>query len=689
MSDPQIPVFGYDDRSAPMIERLSAGVNRARRIMSESAGKDDAYALRPDQVDVSRDLIEFLSDAAERQSSDELPMGRIILPSRTGKTVIAGKCLAACGLTATFVVPTKTLLEQAVADLAIMLPGAPIGFYYADGKKLVAQGVNVITYHSLIGFWEEDGRLPEELSSSSVVFADEGHTSMTAKRMQALTLGFNAYAPRIAMTATPDYNFDRMLEKYFPALIHELSLAEAMELDLLAPERTWVYEVDVDASRVRMVAGSYDDAEIGSIMSAAPFFKMAKLIRYGEENIDSSTLICCASRQQASDLLAYLIKFRPQNRPLPALVDKDTSREDRRKTIEAFERGEIDTIINVRAMLMGWNSPRCKVLIDLAPSTSHVLAMQKYFRPMTKWGDEEARIYIIMPSSLPKIPLLPTDFFLYGSSEYHCGELIAPSSRKKSEGEAEPIEYRLTPVAGVSLKSRIVLTQKFERPKLDPKDQEQVKAVCLSNPAIRQDKICGYQRFRWLYFNHDLFKGHGWQLLRFLGVTFDKNRYLAFMAGMFAEAARNRYFEVVGTKVEDRRYAMDVSCYDDVAYHINHICRGANVTPEDWDDFEQACGVLSDSQHCTESPEEAVIRSELRRDLIGCIESVDHNQSIVLRLRYGIDGREMEYAEIAEYLRRNGLAKIGRQAVRVRERSAMRKIRHPVRLSVLKGYLEA
>jgi superfamily II DNA or RNA helicase len=655
--------FQGDDVSRSVKDRLKSGIERARLFMSENAGKDDAYALRPDQVSVFQDTIEFLADAAERQASDELPMGRIILPSRTGKTVVAGKCLAACGLTAAFIVPTKTLLEQAVIDLAVMLPGVPVGYYYSDGKNIVAHGVNVITYHSLISFWEEDGRLPDELATAAVIFADEGHTSMTAKRMEALTRGFDGDAPRIAMTATPDYNFDRMLEKYFPALIHELSLAEAMELDLLAPERTWVYEVDVDASRVRMIAGSYDGGEIGSIMSAAPFFKMAKLIRYSEENINRSTLICCASRQQASDLLAYLIKFRPKRCPLPALIDKDTPKDDRRRIIEAYERGEIDTIINVRAMLMGWNSPRCKVLIDLAPSTSHVLAMQKYFRPMTKWGDEEARIYIIMPSNLPKVPLLPTDFFLYGSGEYECGELIAPNARKKRDGGEREVKHRLTPVAGVSLKSRIVLSQKFERPKLDPKNREQIEAVCLSNPAIRPDKICGYNAFRWLYFNHELFKGHGWQLLRFVGVTSDKLKYFGFMAGMFAEAARNKYLETVGMTVGEERHIQDISCYDDAALFIDRICHG-DGSREKFRDLKLSSRALFGPDE-VESPDRLLVEKSGQLIAETAIRTLPEKYTLILQLHFGLDEKEpLTQTEVWRFLLSVKKRNIGRERVR-------------------------
>jgi superfamily II DNA or RNA helicase len=629
-----------------------------------------ASRTRPDQNNVFNDLVEYVADASERPAVDALPMGRIILPSRTGKTVIAGKFIGESGLTATFLVPTKTLLEQAVGDLRKLLPGAPVGCYYADGKKLVERGVNVITYQSLVGMWSEKGKLLPPLARSALVFADEGHTAMTARRMMALTKGFDPKAPRIAMTATPDYDFERALGKYFPDLIHELSLGEAMDLDLLAPVRVWVAEVDADASRVRMIAGNYDEVELGEIMSSAPFFKMANIFRYHPDNIGRSALICCSTRRQAAELRAYLIKFRPQDRPKPALVDKDTSREKRAKLMAGFENGKIDTIINVRAMLLGWNSPHCKVLIDLAPSTSHVLAMQKYFRPMTKWGNREARIYLLTPSNLPKMPLLPTDFFFFGDGEYRCGDLIASRNRTKTEESSSPVLRRKSLIAGVTLKSRIVLAQRFERPKLDPGDRESVRAVCLSNSAIKADKICGYQRFRWLYFDHELFKGHGWQLLRFLGVASDKIKYLSFMAGMFAEAAREQYLEIAGMTVEERRRVEDISCYEDAVYFVERVSNCGSVGVTLRRSMQQGSRALFGPE-CP-SPETIAVGKETFSLVLKALnnsEILTPKEKDILRLRFGLDGEELTLDEVGLRYERS------RERMRGMEEQALGKIR--------------
>jgi hypothetical protein len=63
-------------------------------------------------------------------------------------------------------------------------------------------------------------------------------------RMKALRQAFGRKAIRIALTATPDYNEKRSLQRFFPDLIHELDLAKAFAMELLAPTRMWVVEVD-------------------------------------------------------------------------------------------------------------------------------------------------------------------------------------------------------------------------------------------------------------------------------------------------------------------------------------------------------------------------------------------------------------------------------------------------------------
>ncbi|MBI2896155.1 MAG: hypothetical protein HYY06_21535 [Deltaproteobacteria bacterium] len=79
-----------------------------------------------------------------------------------------------------------------------------------------------------------------------------------------------------ALTAAPEYDAERTLYRFFPDLVHEMTLEEALALDLLAPVSVWVVEVDGDASSVRILAGDYLEHELVALVLAAPFFEAAR-----------------------------------------------------------------------------------------------------------------------------------------------------------------------------------------------------------------------------------------------------------------------------------------------------------------------------------------------------------------------------------------------------------------------------
>jgi type I site-specific restriction endonuclease len=68
------------------------------------------------------------------------------------------------------------------------------------------------------------------------------------------------------LTATPDYNAERRLERYFPDPATKSPLEETFALGLLAPLRAWAVEVDADASRVRFARGDYESERLGDVV---------------------------------------------------------------------------------------------------------------------------------------------------------------------------------------------------------------------------------------------------------------------------------------------------------------------------------------------------------------------------------------------------------------------------------------
>jgi hypothetical protein len=435
--------------------------------------------------------------------------GRIILPPRTGKTAIAACIARQLRLPATFLVPTKTLVEQTASEVESWL-GEPVGVLYSERKEPLPGRTNVTTYAQL-------ERCPPAtwagLARAPLIFADEAHHTLTIERFRLLENRFSPEALRVALTATPDYDEVRALCRFFPRLIHELPLEDALGLGLMAPLRIWVLEVDADASGVRVVAGDYDDATLGSVMGSQLFLDAAVRLRYAPANRHTRALVTCRTRAQAHQLARSFECHQPAGAPRVGLILGDTKTDQRKQLLTDFEAGAVDTLVQVGVLIEGWDSAVCKVLIDLSPSLSLVRSAQKYFRVLTPHAEREARIYVLLPTGLSGLPMLPNDLFGASLRHYECGALLGPQGSSGSTSSA----LDLPPLVRVRARPKLVHHARLERPLLPRGDRAAVLDVIapwLGGDAPRT--ISQLLRHR---FDHPLFVGSGYALLRWLGYS--------------------------------------------------------------------------------------------------------------------------------------------------------------------------
>ncbi|HEU0050729.1 MAG TPA: sigma-70 family RNA polymerase sigma factor, partial [Patescibacteria group bacterium] len=664
----------------PVSERLL----RAAARLEQTPGSDLAK-LFPKQLAVFQDFANFLMDLATQTAEDVLTsFARIILPPRTGKTVLAAHIIKATGLCTAFVTNTKALVVQASDEIASWNPGIPIGRFYSEEKSLVRHGINITTYSMLQGYWKKHGELPPEIRSAAIVFVDEGHHCMTQRRLLVLRNGFDPLAVRIALTATPNYDWEqKMLARYFPELIHEITMAEAVELDMLAPLRFWLYEVDTDASRVKMRQNDFDPDMIGELMSEAPFFQDALKHRYEPQNRNIPTYIRCASRQQAYDLWKYFKEHRPPGTPEPGLVISGRRLGDPpQKTIEKFKHQEIDTIISVRILGEGWDAPHCKLEINLAPSISPVLSLQTFLRVMTRVGDQEARIIMLVPKNLPTMPITPTEFIEnYPSSEYQAGDLIG-SPKQREKAKLKPIHrYQHTPVKKVKLVSRLLLASVMKKSNLNPKDPDQVRRVLETNPEFHPDALgLGYRRFRWLMFNHPLFFGRGEQLLRLSGVRPGSEAFYLWIAWLYPDVAATNWLarpqKIGGVWVRPARMVVkDIPCEEDVA-RLQESPKPSEkqlgVTKAARAAFEEGWAAISGGLPF-ESAVDYLTKKELKKIIRELLDELTVREQDVIQRRFGFHEEEQTHQQVAEAY------EVTRERIREIESKALRKLRQPWR----------
>jgi superfamily II DNA or RNA helicase len=128
--------LGADRFALSMTDRLLAS---AQRILDRQAkGNGENGFLRRYQLPAYKNFGHYLMDLATCPETDTVsPFCRIVLPPRTGKTVIAASLIQSTGLFSVFVVPTKALILQTAREFAIHLQGIAIGLYYGEKKVIV------------------------------------------------------------------------------------------------------------------------------------------------------------------------------------------------------------------------------------------------------------------------------------------------------------------------------------------------------------------------------------------------------------------------------------------------------------------------------------------------------------------------------------------------------------------------
>ncbi|MBI4592401.1 DEAD/DEAH box helicase family protein [Candidatus Uhrbacteria bacterium] len=600
----------------------NATMHLLRATESEAGKIATTIDRRDDQDNVFRKTTAFLGSVSENLEKDPTfttPMARIIQPPRTGKTILMGEIIGASGATALILVPTLSLVDQHREKLQQQLPTVGIGVLTGEEKRPHSRGITIATYDTLV-WMHRNGTVPDWLRYVTFIFSDEGHESMTKIRQEMLRGAFDPSCVRIAFTATPDYDKRRALAMFYPKLISEISLSESYRLKLLAQFKVWAQVVDVDASSVRLVQGDYDREEMARLMNSGPVFETCRQVRWQkEDNASRAALICCSTRQQAHDLHTYLMNNRPAGTSRPEIILSDTDPDERRRLLREFETGKIDTLINVGVLLRGWDSRRCKLLIDLYLSLSLVRSKQKYFRPLTKDGDAEASIWLIVPKRLPRDPVLPSVVFGISMHETWVGKPLFHQP-PAHVGKIRIIRKRRhTPIRNVDAKSETVL-HGVELPRLDPTSLAQIRSV-LESKLVITEELPRYDRVRRTVFDHPLFGGWGSALLKYCGI-YSSTAFTSWIQTLYPEQAGTALLRL------NRLHEDEGSCCKDAQALVNAVNSGIKVG----DAWRTVFGPDEDEE--TIDPETTLVRKQEWERVLDQLRRLPDESRLILERVY-------------------------------------------------------
>ena len=169
------------------------------------------------------------------------------------------------------------------------------------------------------------------------------------------------------------------------------------------------------------------------------------------------------------------------------------------ETLAAYERGEINVLINAQLLAEGWNSPRATVCFHLAPTASRRVYQQRIGRIMRMHSRKEAGVVVDFVTKgsthndrvISLHSLLDADF-------YREGARVTPAPRRRQQRRARrllsPVPW-LVPVTADVARRLAVIQREWQR--VDPKfldDDEQRYWGRIAGKQIRFDQRADFAR---------------------------------------------------------------------------------------------------------------------------------------------------------------------------------------------------
>lgn len=284
------------------------------------------------------------------------------------------------------------LLTQARDKWLAVDPGASVGIYQGDRRESWADVIFASVQSCYPDVLGEDGvtvkrkgRIHElPLSEIGLVVVDECH------RLPAPTYGAiiasireaNPAALLLGVTATPARADGKGLGMYFDRVAYRMGIAEGIEQGYLAPVRGARVELQIDLSQVKTSkrTGDFDDEDLGRVLdtdSAREHIvaKWLEIVGPGTEDGGEHGRFTAAFSPTVAAAEHLAAEFERAG-VKAGFVSGATKKKDRKRTLDAYQRGEIRVLCNVGVLTEGWDAPHTACVLMARPTKSGVLYRQ-------------------------------------------------------------------------------------------------------------------------------------------------------------------------------------------------------------------------------------------------------------------------------------------------------------------------
>ena len=309
-----------------------------------------------------------------------------IAPTAAGKTVmlsaVAGDLLTNADAKACVIAHRDELTEQNRAKFSRVNPGISTSVVDANEKSWDGQAIFAMV-PTLSRAANLDG-----MPALDLLVIDEAHHAIadSYRRVIDRTLQINPSARIFGVTATPNRGDKKGLRDVFDNVADQIRIAELIASGHLVKPRTFVIDVGVQEAlrKVRRVASDFDMNAVAEIMDKSPVTD-AVIGHWKEKAGGRQTVVFCSTVDHARNVADAFTAAGVSS----ALVHGEMSDADRKATLAAYNRGEIQVITNVAVLTEGWDHPPTSCVALLRPSSYKSTMIQMVGRGLRTVNPEE------------------------------------------------------------------------------------------------------------------------------------------------------------------------------------------------------------------------------------------------------------------------------------------------------------
>ena len=279
----------------------------------------------------------------------------------------------------------------------------------------------------------------------TVVICDEAHTALGEKTSASIRKWNEPVW--VGMTATGAL-IARHVTDLFPTQTSRFDLAQAARRGVIAPLRcvrippgVGVRSISKVPLRKGEVDQDFDQEELAALLDQTPF-NLAIADLYKTRFKDLPGVVYSAGVAHAHNVADAFVAAGVRAKA----VSGETPKRELTRILAAYERGEVDVLVNAQLLAEGWNSPRATVCMHLAPTASKRIYQQRVGRVTRRQQGKEAGIVVdfVHPATTNDDPVVTLHSLL--DRDVYRGGAIVVGPVRRGRGRRLRVERRVVPV---------------------------------------------------------------------------------------------------------------------------------------------------------------------------------------------------------------------------------------------------